>query len=392
MRLHIKMKSTVMKKNVLLLAVTFLLFAVNADHGTAFTVDGGKDTGIFPSMQIETQESETIIHVSYYDADAKQLKYAKAVNGEVTMVWTPDSSKNVGSHNALAADTVNSILHIAYYDEGNGNLKYLSYQYKPGWDFQIETLDGDNETDVGRRVSIALDGSGSPHISYYDATNKRLKYIAHNGEAWEAPVFIVENSPFDIGSYNSIAIDFNDDYHIVYYNATGKTLCYINKNQSTPTVIDPFFIPSVFHIIPVDVGMYASLALDSFDNPHIAYYDNTRGALKYIRRNGAKWEFEFVAEDKKENRQILFNNFSSDEGSYCSLKLDSSDNPHISYYNAAEKRIQYASYDGAKWTKTIPYDEPSSGPYSCIALDENDRAYIAFRFDNETLRDGEDGE
>ena len=51
-----------------------------------------------------------------------------------------------------------------------------------------------------------------------------------------------------------------------------------------------------WHIQPVETvgstGEYTSIVLDSNDHPHIAYYNNTQGGLKYARWDGMSWQIE----------------------------------------------------------------------------------------------------
>ena len=43
-----------------------------------------------------------------------------------------------------------------------------------------------------------------------------------------------------------------------------------------------------------DVGNHASLALDSSDHPHISYYDETNSDLKYAYQDAGGWHIETV--------------------------------------------------------------------------------------------------
>ncbi len=79
-----------------------------------------------------------------------------------------------------------------------------------------------------------------------------------------------------------------------------------------------------------DVGEDTSLALDSSGNPHISYYDGTNYDLKYARWNGASWEIETVDSD-------------GSVGWYTSLALDSSGNPHISYWDLSNYDLKFAT-------------------------------------------------
>ena len=68
------------------------------------------------------------------------------------------------------------------------------------------------------------------------------------------------------------------------------------------------------------VGLETSLALDSSDYPHISYYDQGNGNLKYAFWDCSHWNIQTV--DSEGN-----------VGRGSSIALDSSDYPHISYVN-----------------------------------------------------------
>jgi hypothetical protein len=67
-----------------------------------------------------------------------------------------------------------------------------------------------------------------------------------------------------------------------------------------------------------DVGQHTSLAVDSSDNVHIAYYDKTNGHLKYANNVGGKWNISIVDQD-------------GNSGQYTSLVIGPDGNPRISY-------------------------------------------------------------
>jgi hypothetical protein len=117
-------------------------------------------------------------------------------------------------------------------------------------------------------ASLALDGSGNPHISYF--SDQDLKYAAWTGSAWMTQTV---DSVGDVGLYASLALDGSGNPHISYYDLSNGDLKYAVWTGSA------WMIQTVDST--GDVGLYTSLALDGSGAPHISYYDYSNGALKY---------------------------------------------------------------------------------------------------------------
>jgi len=134
----------------------------------------------------------------------------------------------------------------------------------------------DNGANAGKFTSIAVDGSGNPHISYYDAYDHDLEYAHKDASGWHLETV---DSAGHVGLYTSIALDSSDQAHISYYFENIGGLRYAYQ------------MPDGWHIKDVDgaltdVGRYSSIAVDMYNGPHIAYQDTTKKNLKYMRKEG----------------------------------------------------------------------------------------------------------
>lgn len=153
-----------------------LKLAIQNEDGKTWdtqVVEAGVGVGMFPSLILDPQGNA---HISYYDANHKNLKYAHQQNGkwEVQVV---DDSGNVGGYTSIAINS-QGIVQISYYDETNSALM-LAVGNDELWQLSIVDEDGD----VGKYNSLALDSQGNPHISYYDRTNRSLKYASASSDS-----------------------------------------------------------------------------------------------------------------------------------------------------------------------------------------------------------------
>jgi len=171
-----------------------------------------------------------------------------------------------------------------------------------------------------------------------------LAVPAHAALSWN--VEIVDANAAGIGNgYCPIAVDSNNNPHIAYSGSPEAR--YASWNGSGWNIQQ---IPSYAFV--------HDLALDANGDPHI-----TLGSLAYGTWNGTGWNFQTVT---------------TDYTVYSSLALDSSGNPHVAYITG--DKLKYATRNGSNWTiQTVTVDNNLLGIiHLSLALDSHDTPYIMY--------------
>jgi len=225
--------------------------------------------------------------------------------------------------------------------------------------------------DVGQHVSLALDPADDrPYISFYDANYEGLRMASNNN--WECELVDQDGN---VGQYSSIAIAADGLPIIAYYDTTngGALKLAIRRvfDWDIRTIDDPLL---------GSAGQYASLAVNTNVRTGISYYHSN------IIGNDSLWYAEYVgggmgncSDSDYDCEQV---NSGDRVGKYTSLALDSADRPHIAYYDNQYDGLKYATYDGGwvlrSWIRSAGSGHPA-GKFTSIAVDVNngDRPHIA---------------
>jgi hypothetical protein len=258
---------------------------------------------------------------------------------------------------------------ISYYDQTNGYLM-LAYPVNGGGgncgineSWFCAYYDGWT-TDVGKYSSIDAWGDSSQKwrlgISYYDATNRALKYTdllcQNNSCHWNTITVVSPDFNWvSIGLYTSIKFNSSGVPGIVYYFSSSQgvdSLRYAHPVNSGGNCGEGS-AAGLWQCDIVDsgdgVGQYATTDM-SWDNQlYIAYYDGGQGDLKLAYYVG----FGNCGLNNDWYCTTLDGTDGSNVGLYASLKAPqfSGDPLRVAYYDITNGNLKY--YDSTGWKLVI---------------------------------------
>ena len=343
------------------------------------TLDSDGDVGRGSSLVIDSMGNP---HISYYDNNNKCLKYIKWTGSD----WKITSlSGPAGAFNSLALDS-NDTPHIAYmsYDENNQIiLKYAKLVDNRYW--YIETVDSD---DVGWGVSLVIDENDVAHIGYMKYTVKNdmgvffPKYAWKTSSSWVWHTEYVEDT-FECAFGCTLDIDSEGVPHILYREWIpteypwygGHILKYATKTD-TGWVKTP--IAEAYYM------EFSSFVLDSDDSPHIVY----GCCIKSPEHEWEAYDYDMYYAHRVNNN---FENIIIDDTHgqlwSASIAIDSYDIPHICYCHQYfsepnNYELKYATIKDNSWRVELVKSEQISryAYFNSIGVDEQNTPHISYYY------------
>ncbi|MEA2047879.1 MAG: hypothetical protein U9O64_05460 [Campylobacterota bacterium] len=216
------------------------------------------------------------------------------------------------------------------------NHPYVAYT-DTSFNINVKSLSNDIWTDLGDylptgadKVSIAVDSTGAPYISYTDRASGGMnvkKYYQH-ANVWGH----IGSSDFEISNSSSrIYIDKNDTLYCLMTKNLRMIL--MRYNGTSWQVVGSYesFELNTNH-------SSASLAFDTSNNPYIAYRDPARAIELVVKRFNNTWE-------EVTNLGL----YSGGIGS-VSMAFDASNVPYIVYTDATkEYKLTAKKFNGISW-------------------------------------------
>ena len=224
--------------------------------------------GHSPSLELNNNDLPSI---SYYQSSHLVMAICDTPQCDGTITTHQISSpRNDGEYNSLALDSSGNPM-IAYYSSTDSSLRYLYCISSPTCSSGI-LLGGelDNSADVGKSVSMVIDQSGYPVISYFDSTNGDLKLALCSNSSCTSKAIITVDSAGNVGGYPSLALDSNDNPVISYADASNDKLKVVICGNATCTS------GNIYRSFYTTGGVTSSfIALTSGNIPIISYSDGS---------------------------------------------------------------------------------------------------------------------
>ena len=332
----------------------------DGDIDEAFEVAAVDESGDVGDPSGIGVDSAGTIHVIYRDVANGTIQYASDDGSGWTAATEIVSDTVTGESLDLVVDHADE-LQMAYTWTGGGTTDlWFGWMDASGtWDvgYLVDGYTASSSIDTGWFVSIDVDSDNLPSFAYYDNTYlvPRLADYTSFGVAVYADVDVWWYWTYWTGLYTTLAIDSDDYDHVAWYdeNTLGSEGQYADYNEGT-----------VNEAI-ADDAIWLSLALQSDDTACVAFQDAVSADLEYACRSGSSWSATTL-------------DSVGSVGSYAQLAYDSADQPWIAYYDETNGDLKVAAEVAGAWSSWTVDETGDVGRSPSIAVGPDDRVHVSY--------------
>ena len=217
----------------------------NCTSGNVITTpDTAGVVGYYTSLVLDGGGNPVISYFDWTNDDLKVLHCGDPTCSSGNSITTPDTAG--GFYTSLALDS-NGHPVVSYQDGTNSDLKLL-HCGDPNCTSGNAISSPDTVGDVGRHTSLALDGSGNPVVSYYDQTGNDLRVVrCGDPNCTSGNVITAPDTAGDVGRHTSLALDGSGHPVVSYWDAFNGDLKMLHCGEpscGTPPSPSPTATPA----------------------------------------------------------------------------------------------------------------------------------------------------
>lgn len=190
----------------------------------------------------------------------------------------------------------------------------------------------------------------TPYVAYTDGS---VKVMSYDGSTWNN----VGVLPSTSNVINTKAAVYNNELFVMYVDGLTNQLNVLKYSSGIWTSVGS----------SPGTGMYAELEVDNTGAPYIVYSDdNEGGKVSVVKYDGSNWNLVGTA------------GISVDYAERVDLKINSSGEPYIAYYDNGSGELVVMKFDGNNWL-AVGTDLISSDAIDfSLDIDVWDNVYISY--------------
>jgi hypothetical protein len=237
--------------------------------------DTDGDVGRYSSLALDASGRPVVGYLDTTNGDLKVLHCGdpNCLSGNV--VSAPDTPGFVGSWASLALDAAGNPV-VGYQDEGSNDVKLLHCD-DPNCSGAGESIARpDSEGSVGPYLSLKLDAAGHPVMSYRDVSHFDLRLLhCGDGNCTSGNALTSPDTGGAVGSFSSLTIDGAGNPVMSYWDASQSRLKVLHCGDPACGANNAVAAPDDDLASTAPIGQFTSITLDASGVPVVAYARST---------------------------------------------------------------------------------------------------------------------